>query len=400
MSEPCTTRILVVEDSASQARRLQTVLEAAGYTVKVAPDGLAGWEAFQAGVFDVILSDVMMPKLSGYELCKRIKSDPAGARVPFVLLTSLAKPLDLVRGLECGADNYIHKPFLPDALLARIKTILANRDARAAGTADRDDVLFMGQHLKIAASKEQILDYLGSTFDDFVQARQREYDGALAREKQRAQAETYRLREEMVRQEKENLGRLHQFLQSTLDALTTRIAILDASGAILAVNAAWRKLGVDPLAGPCDVGANYLSACATAPAGDGRAEAEAVAAGIREVIARRRDEYTREYPCQANDSRRWFNVRVTRFGDGDGVRVVVAHEDVTTRKTAEEQLLHEAYHDVLTGLPNRASLPTASAAPSRASNGRRVTASRCCSWISTALRSSTTVSATWPATSS
>jgi diguanylate cyclase (GGDEF)-like protein len=212
----------------------------------------------------------------------------------------------------------------------------------------------MGHALRIAATKEQILDYLGSTFEDFVRARHREYESALAREKQIAQAETYRLREEMLRQEKENLGRMHQFVQNTLDALTTRIAILDASGSILAVNAAWRRLGgFDPLAGSCDVGVNYLEACATA--GDGRAaEAAAVASGIRDVMGRRRDEYTREYPCQVAESRRWYNVRVTRFGEVDSVRVVVAHEDVTQRKAAEEQLLHEAYHDSLTGLPNRA----------------------------------------------
>jgi diguanylate cyclase (GGDEF)-like protein len=356
MTESRTTRVLVVEDSQSQAKRLLTVLEAAGYAVDYAPDGLAGWEAFAApgARHDLILSDVMMPRLSGYDLCRRVKSDPRGAGVPFVLLTSLGRPLDLIRGLECGADNYIYKPFQPDALLARIRTILSNKDARDSAPRDPDDVLFMGHALRVTATKEQILDYLGSTFEDFAQARHREYEGALAREKQIAQSESYRLREEMLRQEKESLGRLREFLQSTLDALTTRIAILDAAGTVLAVNAAWRRLGgVDPLAGPCDVGVNYLAACESAH--DGCCpEAGSVAAGIREVMAGGRDEYSREYPCDAPEGRRWFNARVTRFGDGDAVRVVVAHEDITTRKAAEEQLLHEAYHDVLTGLPNRA----------------------------------------------
>ena len=356
MSESCAIRVLVVEDSASQARRLQTVLESANFVVTTAADGSAGWEAFATSEFDLILSDVMMPGLSGYELCRQIKSHPRGVKTPFVLLTSLAKPLDLARGLECGADNYIYKPFQTDALLSRIRTILANKSARDTAPADRDDVLFMGHPLRIAASKEQILDYLGSTFDDFVQSRHREYESALAREKQIAQAETYRLREEMLRQEKENLGRLHLFLQATLDALATRIAILDAAGTVLAVNAAWQKReDVDPLAGACGVGVNYLDACegAAEPRGS---EASAVAAGIREVIAHRRDEYSREYPCHAPEGRRWFNVRVTRFGDLDSVRVVIAHEDISQRKAAEEQLVHEAYHDVLTGLPNRALL--------------------------------------------
>ncbi len=355
MSQTRTTRVLVVEDSASQAKRLRTVLESAGYQVETARDGTEGLTTFAASSFDLILSDVMMPGLSGYELCRQIKRDPRGADIPFVLLTSLAKPLDLIRGLECGADNYIYKPFQPEALLGRIKTILANTTARAANSRGADDVLFMGHKLSIGSTKEQILDYLGSTFEDFVQARHREYESALAREKQITQAETYRLREEMLHKEKENLGRLHNFLQSTLDALSTRIAILDASGTILAVNAAWRRLAeIDPMVGvPCDVGVNYLAACEeNAP--NRTNEAGAVAVGIREVMARRRDEFSREYPCLAHDGRRWFNVRVTRFGDTETVRVVIAHEDISSRKSAEEQLLHEAYHDVLTGLPNRA----------------------------------------------
>jgi two-component system cell cycle response regulator len=105
MSESRTARVLVVEDSLSQAKRLQTILESAGFRVTVAPDGQAGWERFASEAFDLVLSDVMMPGLTGYDLCRRVKSDPRGASVPFVLLTSLTKPLDLARGLECGADN-------------------------------------------------------------------------------------------------------------------------------------------------------------------------------------------------------------------------------------------------------------------------------------------------------
>src|SRR4051812_5386637 len=101
MTEPVMTRVLVVEDSPSQARRLCNVLEQAGFAVSTAADGLAGWEAFRSGAAGLILSDVMMPGLSGYDLCRRVKADPRGATVPFILLTSLSKPLDLIRGLEC-----------------------------------------------------------------------------------------------------------------------------------------------------------------------------------------------------------------------------------------------------------------------------------------------------------
>jgi diguanylate cyclase (GGDEF)-like protein len=356
MNDRRTTRVLVVEDSPTQAKKLELVLRTLGFEYETARDGLKALELFHASEFDLVLSDVVMPGLSGYDLCRRIKDDPRGRTIPVVLLTSLSKPIDMIRGLESGADNYISKPFQEEALAGRIRSILATRSVPPwSDGPGGDDVYFMGQELTIKSSKEQILNFLGSTFEDFVHARQREFEGALAQEKQNARAETYRIREELTRKEKETLRHSHQFLQSTLDALAVRIAILDASGEIMAVNTAWHRLaGEDPLAGVgCDVGTNYLLACRSATA-ERAHEASAVAVGIADVIARRREEYSHEYACQAPEGRLWFAVRVTRFDESRPGRVVVAHEDITQRKIAEEQLLHEAYHDSLTGLPNRA----------------------------------------------
>src|SRR3954452_3356305 len=95
-------RILVVEDSRTQAVRLTRALTAGGFDVAVAHDGLRGLEAFSASRFDLVLSDVQMPGLDGYELCRRIKAGPGGADVPVVLLTHRGEPLDIIRGLESG----------------------------------------------------------------------------------------------------------------------------------------------------------------------------------------------------------------------------------------------------------------------------------------------------------
>ena len=351
-----TTRVLVVEDSASQTKRIRSVLESFGLVVTTAPDGIRGFEAFRENDFDIILSDVMMPGMLGYDLCKLIKADPKGADIPFVLLTSLSKPIDLIRGLECGADNYIYKPFQNDGLISRIRTIFENKQARAtAGSDGNGEVFFMGQKFKIDSSRERILDYLGSTFDDFVHARHREYESALSREKQLAQAETFKLREDLLRKEKESLKRLHHFLQSTLDALTTRIAILDASGKILAVNAAWKRSegAIVDVGQNCEVGMNYIETCEGLSSHASR-DIMSLTDGIRGVIWGRRDEFSQEYPCQIQDEKRWVNIRVTRFGEGETIRVVVAHEDISQRKLAEEKIIFEANHDSLTGLPNRA----------------------------------------------
>ncbi|MEA2630608.1 MAG: hypothetical protein QOE66_827 [Chloroflexota bacterium] len=349
-------RVLVVEDSLTQAKKLEGVLGSVGFEVAVARNGHQGLEAFKGSSFDLVLSDVLMPGMSGYDLCRAIKSSPPGKNVPVIQLTSLSKPNDIIRGLECGADNFVNKPYESDYLISRIRNLLASRKLRAAG--DREsavEMVFMGERFSITSGKAQILDFLASTFEDFVRAKQREYESVLVRQKQGLEAEAQRIREDMLLREREGLRESRQFLQSTLDALPTQIAILDESGKIIAVNAAWgrQEMG-NPLVGKaCGEGTNYLDACRSA-LGNGVEEATTIATGIGAVFLNVRDEFSLEYPCDNDGDRRWFSVRATRFQGSNRVRVVVAHEDITQRKMAEEQLLHDAFHDSLTDLPNRA----------------------------------------------
>jgi PAS domain S-box-containing protein len=129
------------------------------------------------------------------------------------------------------------------------------------------------------------------------------------------------------------------FLQSTLDALSSHITVIDQDGKIIAVNQAWRQFAeqnqFDGIS--CGVGANYLKICETAR-GNGEEEASAVAQGIREIINGQRLLFSLEYPCHSPEEKRWFNVRVTRFVSEGPLRVVVAHENITMRRQAEEHL--------------------------------------------------------------
>ncbi len=128
-----------------------------------------------------------------------------------------------------------------------------------------------------------------------------------------------------------------RFARSTLDALSAHLAILDERGVILAVNRAWREFASANHPDPqvvCE-GANYLAVCDAATEPDST-EAGAMAAGLRAVIAGQQREFALEYPCHAPDEQRWFTASVTRF-EGDGpVRAVVAHENITARKLAED----------------------------------------------------------------
>lgn len=130
-----------------------------------------------------------------------------------------------------------------------------------------------------------------------------------------------------------------RFLQSTLNALTSHIAILNEHGVIIEVNAAWDRFASDNdfRGAHRGVGDNYLSLCDSA-SGRFSNEAAEVAAGIRAVMAGKKSEFHLEYPCHSPQEQRWFVVRVTRF-DGDGtLRVVVAHENISERRQAEEAL--------------------------------------------------------------
>jgi len=130
-----------------------------------------------------------------------------------------------------------------------------------------------------------------------------------------------------------------RFLQATLDALTAHIAILDDQGVVIAVNSAWSRFAVENgfLGDGHGLGANYMELCATA-AGDFSEEASAMFQGIRAVMAGQQPDFLIEYPCHGPQEQRWFEARVTRFGGEGPVRVVVAHQDITVRKRAEEEL--------------------------------------------------------------
>ncbi|HEY1628339.1 MAG TPA: ATP-binding protein, partial [Tepidisphaeraceae bacterium] len=135
----------------------------------------------------------------------------------------------------------------------------------------------------------------------------------------------------------ESLRESEWFARSTIDALTSQIAILDSSGCILAVNRAWCDSGTSDnsiIARPKE-GTNYLAMCDTM-GGQGRADAAAIAEGIRAVATAQRGEAYAEYHGVVGGQTRWYMSRITRFPGNNKVRIVMAHDDITARKRAEE----------------------------------------------------------------
>ena len=114
-------RILVVDDDPLLVRLVRTNLEKAGYRVLSAADGEQAVDVAANELPDLVVLDLMLPKLDGYEVCRRIREF---SMVPVVMLTARGEPVDRLRGFEMGADDYVSKPFVPAELLARVRAVL------------------------------------------------------------------------------------------------------------------------------------------------------------------------------------------------------------------------------------------------------------------------------------
>ncbi|HEY1725345.1 MAG TPA: response regulator [Steroidobacteraceae bacterium] len=162
--------VLIAEDSATQAQRLTHILESHGYRVTAAPNGRRALEAAMATAPQLVISDVVMPEMDGYELCRRIKSTPALKDTPVILVTTLSDPQDVIRGLECGADNFILKPYDEAQLLHRIEFVLINRRTHQGEQLRQSlTIVFDGHEHFITADRLQILNLLLSTYEAAIQ---------------------------------------------------------------------------------------------------------------------------------------------------------------------------------------------------------------------------------------
>lgn len=173
------TKILIIEDEPAMQLGLKDNLEMEGYTVTVAGDGEAGLKALTSSEYQLVLLDVMLPKLSGFDVCKKARA--AGIATPIILLTARGEEIDKVLGLELGADDYITKPFSVRELLARVKAILrrsnsvdgkSNPTATIIGKLTIDFSAFRaeenGQEVKLSHKEFEILSYLHKNRNQLV----------------------------------------------------------------------------------------------------------------------------------------------------------------------------------------------------------------------------------------
>lgn len=160
-------RVLVVEDEQRMAELLKAGLEEENHTVTVAHDGEAGFDLATTFEFDVILLDVLLPRLDGFEVARRLRGQ--GNQTPILMLTARDAVPDVVRGLDLGADDYLTKPFAFDELLARLRSTARHRAIHRSSSLQIADLVLdpashevtrNGQQIKLSATEFRLLEFL------------------------------------------------------------------------------------------------------------------------------------------------------------------------------------------------------------------------------------------------
>ena len=170
MTTAAQKNILIVEDSPTQVKLLRFILEENGFIVDSALNGVKALECIRSKKPDLIITDIVMPEMDGFALCKALKSDPGFRLIPVMLLTSLSDPEDVIKGLQAGADNFLTKPYEDTFIISCIKNIFANQELRKNwGSNSEVEIMFAGQKYFIDSDRIQIIDLLLSTYENAVQ---------------------------------------------------------------------------------------------------------------------------------------------------------------------------------------------------------------------------------------
>ncbi|MFN8392470.1 MAG: ATP-binding protein [Bdellovibrionota bacterium] len=389
-------KVLIVDDN-SDMRLYMGRLLSDHYRVQTAADGAEGLAAALHDPPDLVLSDVMMPRLDGFELLKALRAETVTADIPIILLSARAGEESRVEGVDAGADDYLVKPFSARELIARVRshltmarirretnvTLRENEERlRMALTAAKmvawhyepssgtlqtsensaevlgvsasalvriEDGFAMLHPDDVERHRKTVLDTVAAGGSYVTQYRFiRPSDGKIIWLEERGHAvpdgsgQTVRLvgvvmditeRQRAV----EELNEAHQFLHSSLDALSAHIAVLDEQGEILAVNQAWQTFADENSTAGVSfgVGANYIEVCEKSS--NECVDSELVSAALRDVLEGKTTQFQFEYPCHSPTEQRWFTMRITRFKSSSPVRLVVSHENITERRLAEER---------------------------------------------------------------
>jgi signal transduction histidine kinase len=159
-------KILIAEDSITQAMQLQNILEVNGYDAAIAANGREALQSIGASRPSIVISDIVMPEMDGFELCSNIKTDEKLRSIPVILLTSLSDSQDVIRAVQCGADQFVNKPYDEKHLFATMEHLLHDENLH-----DREEnqkgihISYRDEQYLITSNRRQILNLLLSTYE-------------------------------------------------------------------------------------------------------------------------------------------------------------------------------------------------------------------------------------------
>lgn len=345
--------ILIVEDSPLQAEILKSILEQHHYRhIVVANDGKEALALINKHKPTILISDIIMPEMDGYQLCRYIKADANLKDIPVILLTTLSNSKDVIKALECGANRFITKPYDEDYLLSNIQSILANRQLWKTEKVPMGvNIFFSGERYFITADPQQILDLLLSTYEtavrknlELIQA-QAELEAMNERLEEKVKERTAALIAEIAERKKveEQLRKLSQAIEQS----PSIVLILDTEGRIEYVNPKFSQ--ITDYAPEEVVGLNLRDLSEQSPK-EYQQMWKAITSG---------EEWRGEFRSKKKNGELYWELTSTspiRNPEGIITHFLVVKEDITQRKRDEETILHMAYHDALTDLPNRSLL--------------------------------------------
>lgn len=225
------TSILLVEDSPTQAVSLKGALEKSGFHVQLAVDGLEALEKIKKNRSDIIISDIMMPRMNGYEFCKKIKEDPHLKEIPVILWTQLSDTEDVIKGIQSGADSFITKSSETHFIVAAINDAIENRKIPKEFIPGKEIAFFFqGQRFLLRVDPLQITELLLSTYLNAIQKNQ---ELEVANHKLIEKAEDLRRTSEELKKISELKN---QFLGMAVHDLRNPLSAIQASSAFLQSN--------------------------------------------------------------------------------------------------------------------------------------------------------------------
>jgi two-component system, cell cycle sensor histidine kinase and response regulator CckA len=330
--------ILIVEDSPTQAEELKYTLARHGFDATIAANGVEALSMMRKRKPTMVLSDIVMPEMDGYQLCREIKNDDNLKDLHVILLTSLSDPRDVIRGLECGTDNFITKPYDEKYIISRIHYILANMHLRDVEQTQLGvEVILAGERYFIKSDRIQILNLLLSSYEAAIQ---KNVELTMARDElrtlsgqleHRVTERTAELSEEIKERKRteEALLREKSLLRCLIDSVGDLIFIKDRDGFYRCCNKASEKfIGISESEQIGKSDFDFFE----------REKAEEIRKIDREVFEGGKPHRTQDWVQDRNGDMLFLDtLKAPYYGpDGEVLGLVGIARDITERKRAEE----------------------------------------------------------------